>query len=432
MGWIQDNFLKAGNVLTQYLGLRAINKTGGTLTRGTLVYISGWDTTTLRWSVTKADANTATGKAVWIVAEASVTNDSGCRLVKALDFQGQATNGLTVGDAIYESSTAGGWTATDPSIADPTARRHIIGRVSVVDATYGKIQLDLMAHDATVEGSVSTALSTTDLIALPVYNATGVEIAAGSIVYISSYNGPSGRPTIALADADAVATLGHWVTRAAIPNSTAGLVYKTHTFVGPDCAAAAVGDRVYLSGTAGATTLTGPTTAGSRQIIVGRVKVVATDMIAVDLAAEYPFQLLGNLDLQVGTLSADANGRGLMAASFFDVATTLSKFAAGAFTVANTLAVFAANAFTIANVDAIFAAASIKGSKFYKFQSTEATGTGASQDIAHGLSATPTMVWAMVSDSGVTGIYTLVPGVHDGTNIKFTATTGLKFYVFAV
>ena len=67
-----------------------------------------------------------------------------------------------------------------------------------------------------------------------------------------------------------------------------------------------------------------------------------------------------------------------------------------------------------------------------RFVSTEQTGNGASQSIAHGLSATPSVVWWSVSNSGATGIYTAVPGAHDTTNIKMTVTSGVKYYVWAI
>jgi hypothetical protein len=66
------------------------------------------------------------------------------------------------------------------------------------------------------------------------------------------------------------------------------------------------------------------------------------------------------------------------------------------------------------------------------FKSTEQTATGSAQTIAHGLGRTPTLAWAMVSDSGATGIYTLVPGVPDATNLTFTGTAGTKFYAFGL
>lgn len=67
-----------------------------------------------------------------------------------------------------------------------------------------------------------------------------------------------------------------------------------------------------------------------------------------------------------------------------------------------------------------------------KFTSTEQTGTGSAQNVAHGLGTTPSLVWWAVSDSGASGIYTLVPGAHDATNCKFTVTAGVKYYAFAI
>ena len=66
------------------------------------------------------------------------------------------------------------------------------------------------------------------------------------------------------------------------------------------------------------------------------------------------------------------------------------------------------------------------------FSSTEQTATGSPQNIAHGLGRTPTVVWAYVTDSGATGIYTLVPATHDGTNVVFNGTAGIKYRAFAL
>jgi hypothetical protein len=66
-----------------------------------------------------------------------------------------------------------------------------------------------------------------------------------------------------------------------------------------------------------------------------------------------------------------------------------------------------------------------------RFTSTEQTGTGASQNIAHGLGSTPSLVWW--APSGLSGnACTFVPGAHDATNVKMTVTAGEKFYAFAL
>ena len=64
------------------------------------------------------------------------------------------------------------------------------------------------------------------------------------------------------------------------------------------------------------------------------------------------------------------------------------------------------------------------------FKSTEITGTGSDQNIAHGLGRTPSLVWWSISLQG-TGD-TVVEGATDGTNVvlNFPATT--KLFVYAL
>lgn len=62
--------------------------------------------------------------------------------------------------------------------------------------------------------------------------------------------------------------------------------------------------------------------------------------------------------------------------------------------------------------------------------SAEITGNGSSQDTAHGLGATPTLVFAIPSNlSGGAAVVTY--GTHDATNAKVTMTTGEKYRVVA-
>ena len=67
-----------------------------------------------------------------------------------------------------------------------------------------------------------------------------------------------------------------------------------------------------------------------------------------------------------------------------------------------------------------------------RFTSTEQTGTGSAQNVAHGLSSTPSVVWWSVSEDPAGTGFTVVPGAHDATNCVFTVTTGVKFYVHAL
>lgn len=83
---------------------------------------------------------------------------------------------------------------------------------------------------------------------------------------------------------------------------------------------------------------------------------------------------------------------------------------------------------TIANAKLVNS--TIQAGKIDYFKSTEQTGTGSEQDIAHGLGRTPTLVIAYPSE--LTGIGTIVEGTHDGTNVKVTAVTGDKYFVVAL
>ncbi len=77
-------------------------------------------------------------------------------------------------------------------------------------------------------------------------------------------------------------------------------------------------------------------------------------------------------------------------------------------------------------------AASVLRSKL--FISTEQTGTGSAQNIAHGLGVVPTYVFAAPTDTSPTtaGVYTVTEGSHTSTNVVVTVTSGKKFKVLAI
>lgn len=64
------------------------------------------------------------------------------------------------------------------------------------------------------------------------------------------------------------------------------------------------------------------------------------------------------------------------------------------------------------------------------FLSTEQTGNGAPQNVAHGLGVVPSLVFAIPSDQ-TGGIFAIVYGSHTSTNAIVTATTGEKYRVIA-
>lgn len=68
------------------------------------------------------------------------------------------------------------------------------------------------------------------------------------------------------------------------------------------------------------------------------------------------------------------------------------------------------------------------------FKSTEQTGTGSGQNIAHGLGLVPDLVWVTVSDDSpaTAGVFVMTEGTHTATNVVVTVTANKKFFVFAI
>ena len=64
------------------------------------------------------------------------------------------------------------------------------------------------------------------------------------------------------------------------------------------------------------------------------------------------------------------------------------------------------------------------------FTSTEQTGTGSSQNVAHGFGAAPSMWWAVPTDT--TAGWVVSAASQDATNISITVTTGAKFRIYAL
>ena len=76
---------------------------------------------------------------------------------------------------------------------------------------------------------------------------------------------------------------------------------------------------------------------------------------------------------------------------------------------------------------------SVTVAKMKVFKSTEQTGTGSAQSIAHGLGAAPALVIVYPTDTNVstTGAYVVIEGSHTSTNVVVTVTNGKKYRVVA-
>lgn len=116
-------------------GARVYNATGGSLTKGTLVYITGLSTTISGTPpiVAKAQAG-ALGKAAQFVVVETIPSASfgvvvpAASLITSLD-----TSGATIGDKVYLSTTAGGITLTGGS------GDQVVGYVKTLSATVGVV-----------------------------------------------------------------------------------------------------------------------------------------------------------------------------------------------------------------------------------------------------------------------------------------------------
>jgi hypothetical protein len=89
----------------------------------------------------------------------------------------------------------------------------------------------------------------------------------------------------------------------------------------------------------------------------------------------------------------------------------------------------AASAVTTAKI----AANAVTVAKMSVFKSSEQTGTGSAQNIAHGLGVTPGLVIVYPTDTSpaTEGVYAMTEGTHTSTNVVVTVTTGKKFKVVA-
>ena len=85
---------------------------------------------------------------------------------------------------------------------------------------------------------------------------------------------------------------------------------------------------------------------------------------------------------------------------------------------------------TIATADIATAAVTAVRSKI--FVSAVLVGTGSAQTFAHGLGATPTKTLIGVVNFGASVAVDVVEGTHTSTNCVVTATSGIKYKIWAM
>jgi hypothetical protein len=135
--WIAGQ-TSTGHIQSIRLGIPVDNSTGGTLTAGTLVYVSGYDASTSAPQVTKADGDSRLAE---YVLQADIANGAAGYAFRGYTLGSLDTSGSSVGDPIYLSATAGGWTATALTGSAQLSQR--VGVVVTSHASTGSVLFDL-------------------------------------------------------------------------------------------------------------------------------------------------------------------------------------------------------------------------------------------------------------------------------------------------
>lgn len=185
-------------------------------------------------------------------------------------------------------------------------------------------------------------------------------------------------------------------------DDTAKNVTTTNTsdmLIGSAVEAEASGDTVGLVRLNGIAQSTGVDSAGIQDLAITTAKLADDAVTAAKLADD------ASVDANRAVTTDHIRDLAVTTAKVNDLAVTTGKIAAGAVTYA----------------------------KAATFVSTEQTGTGAPQNVAHGLGVIPAAVLIVPTDTApaTTGAYTAVEGVHTITNVVVTVTSGKKFKVFA-
>ncbi len=139
---------------------------GGTASALSFAAVTGYDTTTGLRKLTVADADAgATARDVWFVPNQVATGVAGYGYKSGV-IRAVNTNAGTVGDPVYLSGTAGGWTLTPPTGTSAVVQ---IGTIAVKSETAGVISVDIgggeiVVHDHSDNsqgGSLSAQLAST-------------------------------------------------------------------------------------------------------------------------------------------------------------------------------------------------------------------------------------------------------------------------------
>lgn len=288
MGLLEKGFAFLGGLKVAGFGYGTIdvcNKTGGPLAAGTLVYISGYDTTLKLPKVVKADADTS-GKVAQFVVKVAIANNKAGIVYEKATLTGLNTNAGEIGDPVYLSASVGEWVLSAPSGADQIVQ--IIGWITAKSATVGKIMFLLNPRNVTVIGTSGIASDAITSAKIPASTVIREDLAAdiamkytvycagalaiGDLLHISGYNAANDCFVVEKADGDNKPA--QLIASAINAGATISEARAIMELTGLNTDAGVVGDPVYGDATTpGNWTLTPLTGADQLSQIVGRIKV---------------------------------------------------------------------------------------------------------------------------------------------------------------
>jgi hypothetical protein len=218
------------------------NKTGTTLSKGSIVYTSGANGTHTQVSLANASSDATSARTLgWVVSDI-LNNADGLVCVEGY-IDGINTQGITEGAQLYLSTTPGGFTETKPQ-----APTHLVyvGVCSKASAGNGRVLVKVQngyeigeLHDVKITNVVNhdllTYVSATDLwenVASTAVTA-GSAINAGTATYAvtsgtATYATNSGTATYATTSGTAVSISGS-ITRSQVSDFTSGTVASAST-----------------------------------------------------------------------------------------------------------------------------------------------------------------------------------------------------------
>ena len=115
---------------------KVYNDSGGSLSAGTIVYISGYDATNAVYEVTKAQAKDPANTTLYGmgVVETTIANGAVGYINEEMPLTAQDTSDGTAGRPIFLSGTAGEWSVSLPAGGSGV---QIVGQIVTVDAAAG-------------------------------------------------------------------------------------------------------------------------------------------------------------------------------------------------------------------------------------------------------------------------------------------------------